>query len=278
MKKVLFASTALVAFAAAGSAFAAGHEGGISMSMSADIGFESLDGVNGWGHDFDIGWSASTVTDGGLTVSASGQADDDATPSISVSGGFGTISFGDENDAIDAAMGGIDGGSTTSGAADLSIADDDVADDPLLYKSPDLGGLTAYASVALEANDGENGFGVGASGSFGAIGFGAGFSSLGDDSLTGASVSLGAGGADIKGEFQTGEKGGATVSKMGASAALAMGGGTVGVQFVNDLEEEENGFGAWYSMGLGGGVTLNAAFGQDTADATNYGVSLAASF
>ncbi|MEL6582319.1 MAG: porin [Pseudomonadota bacterium] len=283
MKKILVATTALVAVAAAGSAYADGHEGGVSVSLSADIGFESLDGVNGFGHDYDLSWSGSTVTDGGLTVAASGNADDETSPSVSVSGGFGSIAFGDEDDALDAAMGGIDGGDTTSGAADLAGADASVGEDPLLYTSPDLGGATAYVSVSLEGSaentTGETGFGAGASLSLGGISVGGGFSQLGDASLAGVSAGLGAGPADVKVAFQTGEDAaGNAISNLDASAAADLGGNTVGVQFVTDLEAETNGFAVFYSQGLGGGVTLNAAFGQDQAEATNYGVSLAASF
>lgn len=279
MKKVLFASTALVAFAAAGSAFAGAHEGGVSMSMSGEMGLNSDDGVLGWAHDFDIGWSASTVTDGGLTFSASGQADDETTPSISVAGGFGTVSFGDEDDALDAAMGGVDSGSSLAGAADNAGADAGVNTDPLLYTSPDLGGFTAYASVALEGNTGgDTGFGVGVSGAVGDITVGGGFASEGDNNLMGASAGLSLGGAAVKAAFQTGEVGGATVSKADASASVAAGGATVGAQLAMDLEASTQAIAGFATMDLGGNVTLAADAGVQSDETFDYGVSIYGSF
>ena len=126
MKKVLFATTALVATAGVASAE-------ISLSGSAQMGIQggtnSLAGVTvvtQFVQDIDITFTMSGTADNGLTFGAAIDADEnaanvgtnDAGVAIFVSGEFGTLTMGDTDGALDWAMQEVD----FNGAA--SINDD----------------------------------------------------------------------------------------------------------------------------------------------------------
>jgi len=110
MKKVLFATTALVASAGIASA-------DVAVSGFAELGILD-DGAETQFHtDIDVTFTMSGETDGGLTFGASIDLDEsDGDPSgafdadtqggesIFVSGGFGTLTMGDTDGAFDAAM------------------------------------------------------------------------------------------------------------------------------------------------------------------------------
>jgi len=114
MKNVLFASTALVAFGFAGAAFAEAHAStSISLSGSAELGFTSIDdgaaqdGRVQLHNDFDLVWSLTGMTDGGIAFGATGDWDEAPTEesaAVFISGSFGTITVGDTDGAYDKAM------------------------------------------------------------------------------------------------------------------------------------------------------------------------------
>lgn len=292
MKKVLFATTALVATAAAGSAFAAGHEGGVSLSMSADIGLFSYDGDLRWNNDFDLSWSASTVTDGGLTVAASGSADDASNQSVSIAGGFGKLAIGDVDDGMDAALPGVPSGPTSGDDVGDDVADDDVTDgglsgNTMLYTSPDLGGATAFLSYNFEGQTSGEGstvdtgsaqIGFGVKAAVGDMTIGAGLTQDDNDDYIGVGADLGI----VAVQYRTGEVASKTVSDVDLGVEVAAGAGTVGANYSMDIENDEsNGFGVWYTQGLGGGVDMTVAAwnsGDDDGDKDGFGVNLAASF
>ncbi|MEL6586971.1 MAG: porin [Pseudomonadota bacterium] len=122
MKKVLFASTALVAFAGAAAA-------DITLTGNAEMGINEnetytfnaatnnfdADGNTGFFTDIDVTFTMSGETDGGLTFGASidldesndGDAFGSATQggeTIFLSGNFGTITMGDTDGALDWAL------------------------------------------------------------------------------------------------------------------------------------------------------------------------------
>lgn len=105
MKKILLATTALVAFAGAAAAE-------VKMSGYAEIGVKGLDDNTYFHHDFDIKFSLSGETDNGLSFGATIDLDevsngisDNANPSsVWVSGAFGKITMGDTDGAFDWAM------------------------------------------------------------------------------------------------------------------------------------------------------------------------------
>ena len=134
MKKFLFASTALVAFAGAAAAgeikiSADGYMGGAMGTYDGDGIFTTTDGVDPttgatiptdssytFVYDLDFNIAATTSTDGGLEFSAqididdagSSQGplpDDSAMGSIGVSGAFGSLTMGDVNAAAEEVVG-----------------------------------------------------------------------------------------------------------------------------------------------------------------------------
>jgi outer membrane protein OmpU len=118
MKKVLFASTALVAFAGATSAE-------VALSGRAEMGIFNQNAAFSGGtntgtqffQDIDVTFTMSGETDNGLTFGASVDLDeggavsnatqnnaDDGGATIFISGGFGTVTMGDTDGALDWAM------------------------------------------------------------------------------------------------------------------------------------------------------------------------------
>ena len=112
MKKVLFASTALVAFSGAAVA-------DVALSGRAEMGIfdsDALDGVQFF-TDIDVTFTMSGETDSGLTFGASVDLDeggagaaavannqDDGGATIFISGSFGTVTMGDTDGALDWAL------------------------------------------------------------------------------------------------------------------------------------------------------------------------------
>ena len=110
MKKVLFASTALVAFSGAAVA-------DVTLSGRAEMGIFDSDAVAGtqFFTDIDVTFTMSGETDGGLTFGASIDLDesDDGDAfnqssqggeTIFISGSFGTVTMGDTDGALDWAL------------------------------------------------------------------------------------------------------------------------------------------------------------------------------
>jgi outer membrane protein OmpU len=109
MKKVLFATTALVATAGVASA-------DIALSGSAEMGVRGGTGVTSQFHqDIDVTFTMSGTADNGLTFGAAIDIDesqggaafggpDDGGVAIFVSGDFGTLTLGDTDGALDWAM------------------------------------------------------------------------------------------------------------------------------------------------------------------------------
>ncbi|MEM9433646.1 MAG: porin [Pseudomonadota bacterium] len=111
MKKVLFASTALVAFTGAAAA-------DVDLSGRAEMGIFQTTGLEAqFFTDIDVTFTMSGTTDGGLSFGASVDLDeggagaaavadnsDDGGIVIFISGGFGTVTMGDTDGAMDWAL------------------------------------------------------------------------------------------------------------------------------------------------------------------------------
>jgi outer membrane protein OmpU len=125
MKKVLFATTALVATAGVASA-------DIALSGSAEMGVRGGTGVTSQFHqDIDVTFTMSGTADNGLTFGAAIDIDesqggaafggpDDGGVAIFISGDFGTLTLGDTDGALDWAM-------TEVNVAGASLGDDETA-------------------------------------------------------------------------------------------------------------------------------------------------------
>ena len=118
MKKVLFATTAIVAFAGAAAA-------DTTVSGSAELGiYDNGNGDLQFFQDVEVTFGMSGETDGGLAFGASVQLDepgaanpaDDGGATAFISGAFGTLTMGDTDGALDWAM--------TETAVGGSMADD----------------------------------------------------------------------------------------------------------------------------------------------------------
>ena len=114
MKKVLFATTALVASAG----IAAAADEGVALKGSAEMGIFGGTGTDLQFHtDIDVGFTLASETDNGLSFGASVDLDeggdgsaandddtDDGGATIFISGDFGTVTMGDTDGAFDWAL------------------------------------------------------------------------------------------------------------------------------------------------------------------------------
>lgn len=130
MKKVLFATTALVGFAGAAAADIDGPgENLVSFTGSAEMGIKYFDngapaglgdGTIRFHHDLDLDIDMSGSTDSGLSFGASvdldevpsGLPDDSGPVAVFISGDFGTLTIGDTDGAFDKALTEVAAGNT----------------------------------------------------------------------------------------------------------------------------------------------------------------------
>ena len=181
MRKILLASTALVAVAGISAASAE-----ISLSGGTDISYTTVsdsitdtpangDNGNSMASDTDLGASWSTTTDSGLAISVSYDIDGD-TGNGSITGDWGTFSFDDGNEAM-----GVGGGDADS-VSNMGI----VGGNTILYSGGEEigGGIVAYSNTI-----GGIEFGVGISN--------AGTGSEADETSYGVSYSSSVNGADV---------------------------------------------------------------------------------
>jgi len=189
MKKVLFATTALVA----STGFAAAD---VTISGSANMGFKHVetaianDEENSINHEIDVNVSMSGTTDAGLSFGAAiGIVDNNAAPlaadrdgTVFISGDWGKITIGDPGDAD------VQGGIATPGYDDIGIDDlaeslDGTGDSTFKY-SHTVGALSFAVSTAITATGTEE-FAVGAKYSANGMYVGLGYS---DNNLVAGNV------------------------------------------------------------------------------------------
>jgi hypothetical protein len=183
MRKILLASTALVAVAGVSAASADGH---ITFSGGTDVSYTSVSddqadnastGVNDnlMASDTDLAASWSTTTDSGLAISVSYDIDGD-TGNASITGDWGTFSYDDGNEAM-----GVGGGDADS-VSNM--------------------GITGRNTVAYNGGEAIGGGMIAYSNSIGGIEFGVGLSNGGtasaaDETSYGVSYSSSVNGADV---------------------------------------------------------------------------------
>ncbi|MEJ6391088.1 porin [Gymnodinialimonas ulvae] len=163
MKKVLFATTALVASAGFASA-------DVALSGSAQMGVQggSGDAVTQFVQDIDVTFTLSGETPGGITFGAAVDLDedagavgtDDAGVAIFISGDFGTLTMGDTDGGFDAGMqevnigspGSINDDETTHAGYSGNAGLDGTFDGQILSYSYSVSGFTITGSI--EQDDG----------------------------------------------------------------------------------------------------------------------------
>jgi len=183
MRKILLASTALVAVAGVSAVNADGH---ITLSGGTDISYTTVsdsitdvpangDNGNSMASDTDLAAAWSTTTDSGLAISVSYDIDGDS-GNGSITGDWGTFSFDDGNEAM-----GVGGGDADS-VSNMRI----FGNNTILYTGEEAigGGIVAYSN------------------SIGGIEFGVGLSNAGtgseaDETSYGVSYSSSVNGADV---------------------------------------------------------------------------------
>lgn len=163
MKKVLFASTALVATAGIASA-------DIALSGSAEMGVVGGSGstVTQFHQDLDITFTMSGETDSGITFGAAvdldeiaggagGATNDDWGTAVFISGDFGTLTLGDTDGGFDAGMvevpagpGSIDDAHTSHAGWNGNAGLDGIYDGQILSYSYSVSGFTITASVEMD--------------------------------------------------------------------------------------------------------------------------------
>ena len=295
MKNVLFASTALVAFAGAASA-------DVALSGRAEMGIFKADTVANTGvvttngaqffTDIDVTFTMSGETDNGLTFGASVDLDeggavsnatqnnsDDGGATIFVSGAFGTVTMGDTDGALDWAM--TEAGNVGNPG---SIADDetshggylgaylDGAQDGQILRWDYTSGAFGVA-VSLEDDNGSKAANTD-------VGYAVGFKYALD--LSGTTVNFGLGYQKAAGAIAAGftDQGSATGVSVSASFANGLSAGMTYTD-MSDMANDKH-----YSLGLGyttGAISVHANYGKYTdnaavaggADVKGYGLAAA---
>lgn len=279
MKKILLASTALVAFAGAAAAE-------VSLSGTGIISIIGGDGQSN-GNDSarfltsaDVGFTMTGETDGGLAFGAYIELDEadkasNSNESVWVSGAFGKVTFGDTNSAIDQVM-----AETTQGAnltdeytihagAFANFLDESVDNTVMRYDYA-MGDFALAASLEVSEDDSKDiGWSVGAAYNMaitgGSVTLSAGYQVASDYAGVGANHSR----VNNNAAIVPGAVADAKVAAIGASVKLDNGLG-MSAQYAtienfngagNDADQW--GIGASYTTGA---ITLGASYGEIDAD------------
>ena len=281
MKKVLFASTALVAFSGAAVA-------DVALSGRAEMGIFDSDAVAGtqFFTDIDVTFTMSGETDNGLTFGASVDLDeggagaaavadnsDDGGATIFISGSFGTVTMGDTDGALDWAL--TEAGNVGNPG---SIADDETShagyvgsyldggnDGQILRWDYSFGDVGVAVSIEDDNGAGEVGYAVGLRYNL---------------DLGGTTVALGIGHQEAASATP-----GATASATGVSATATFGGGfSAGVVYADWDDDDAAAVGPDSNLGIGlgyttGAFTIHANYGEvefdDGTDVDGFGVAAA---
>jgi outer membrane protein OmpU len=283
MKKVLFATTALVATAGVASA-------DITLSGSAEMGvfggnaYASTAGVNTetqvetqYHTDIDVTFSMSGTTDAGLEFGASIDLDETSAgtafapatqggETIYIKGAFGTLTMGDTDGALDARTAEAPGGSGSIGdlgdtfAHGANVGLDGLLDGQIArYDTPSMNGLVASVSHMIDDT--------------GTL-----------DPVTGIGLSFTAGNVNLGVGYQGGESAaGVDASATAFSVGTTLGAATIGALYVsNDRDnwaetQEDLSVGVTYVVGaytFGGqiGQTSNLV-GNSALDVSSVGIT-----
>jgi outer membrane protein OmpU len=235
MRKILLASTALVAAAGISAASAE-----ISLSGSTKIQYISTSsnnadnasaGENGtkYGGDTNLGMSWSSTTDSGLSLSVSYDIDADE-GSASITGDWGTLTFADNgNDAMGIGMGNADV------VSNMRITD---ASDTITYNGEEAinGGRLAYSNSISGIS-----FGIGLGDS--------GTGTASNETSYGVSYSSSVNGADVTIGYATANTGADNTSTSATdlnatSMTLDVTVGSIGVSMAQNTQKADNGTGA----------------------------------
>jgi outer membrane protein OmpU len=295
MKKLLIASTALVATAGMATA-------DITMSGYAEIGMVDYGTAVGMEmhSDMDVTFKLSGASDNGLTFGASidldevagGIASTGGSQAVHVSGGFGTLTMGDTDGALDKANAEV--------ASLTAIADDHTA------HSGYNGGAGLDSGDILRYDTTYNGFGISASlaqsdvavandviaygitTTLGTVALSAAFQDNNTQDITAVSAKTTVGGLGMTVNYSEASMGTAATSyeHSGFGLNYTMSGVNLHANYGSfdfDNGTSADGFGLAANYGLGGGATVMVGYGNGTAqgataDVTTFSVGLGLSF
>ncbi|MDC1434936.1 porin [Amylibacter sp.] len=295
MKKLLIASTALVATAGMAAA-------DITMSGYAEIGMRDAGGAVGMQmhSDMDIGFKLSGTSDNGLTFGASidldevssGISNNGGPHAIHVSGAFGTLTMGDTDGALDKANAEV--------ASLTAIADDHTAHSGYnggagLDSGDILRYDTTYAGFGISASIAQSDVAVandviayGVSTTLGTVAVSAAYQNNNSDDITAVSAKTTVGGLGMTANYSEASKSTTATSyeHTGVGVSYTMNGVNLHANYgVYDFDNGTNasGYGIAANYGLGGGATVMVGYGNGTAqgataDVTTFSVGLGLSF
>lgn len=313
MKKVLFATTALVASAGFASAQ------GVSLSGSAEMGITGGDrvhfmtgvvtpGETQFHTDIDVTFTLSGTTDNGLTFGATIDLDEEGgfsatgggPESVFISGGFGTLTMGDTDGAFDWAMNEVPAGSGSINDAETSHAGfsgnaglDGIYDGQIARYDHSVGDLGFAISVELDdtgVRDAAFGIGIrygvdmGGSDLEIALGYQTGEPVAGfDRTIMGISLDATFSDINVGLNYSTAEDDAwvSDSSHIGIGVAYSMDAFTFGINWgrVDNIMgvggDDRSGWGLSAGYDLGGGASV--LFGYGMSDVTIGGVSTDAS-
>jgi outer membrane protein OmpU len=302
MKKILFATTALVATAGVASA-------DISLSGSAEMGVVGGDNYDAtqFHTDIDVTFNMSGTADNGLTFGASidlDEADDSGTggslafgattqggETIYIAYGGFKLTMGDTDGAFDAAMQEVNYGG--------SIADDESGhagyngnsgldgyyDGQIATGSYSSGSFTGYLSVEVDdLGNGDPVWGIGAKYSANGVTVGVGTQSANGESVTGLSVGYSANGVSAGLNWSTYNAGCCggffDETHVGVGVGYSMNALTLAANYgvyTSDSYDDTDGFGVSVGYDMGGGLSGHLGYGSDD-DGNSWSLGLAMSF
>ena len=262
MKKILFATTALVLSAGMAAAEVKISANG-RMGVTYDDSAAEKTQMNS---RFRVGFSASSTTDGGIGFGGTIRADNAAAGaggtagSVNISGAFGKITMGDISSALDNAAGNLAGVGYTGLGDHSDFSWSGGGDDEGVLWSYTAGDLGVHASLGQRVAGSDEGS-VAVTYAMAPFSIGLGVSQDGGDSQAGIGIGAEFAGADIKvGYLSADNATGAEVkSELGASISGSVGAIDVAAFFRTSetaagVSSEYIGLG--FSQSLGGGATL----------------------
>jgi outer membrane protein OmpU len=311
MKKLLIASTALVATAGMAAA-------DVSLSGYAEMGIKDNGSDTVFHHDLDVKFSLSGETDGGLTFGATidldevsgGISSENGPHSVWIKGGFGNLTMGDTDGALDWAMtetgmltsiaddhtshAGYNGNGAFDGSADGQVLRyDNTFGDFGVAVSYEMGSdATSSTSVYVfdtstglgvlkssPASEDVLGLGVKYTADLGgtSIALGLGYQEAGDADAIGISAKASISGFDVVLNYTDMDLAGVDASHIGIGLGYTVG----DLALTANWGEYEvagvsaDGFGIAANYSLGGGATVMAGFGSsDAKDTFSLGLGL----
>ena len=290
MKKLLIASTALVATAGMAAA-------DVTLSGYAEMGIADAGGATGveFHHDFDVKFALSGETDNGLTFGATMDLDEQLggtnpagnSASVWIKGGFGNLTLGDTDGAQDWANQEIGMGSAIaddhtghSGYWNGATMDGNNDGQVLLYDNTfgDFGVAVSYEMDDSGAGNDTVGLGLKYSADLGdaSIALGLGYQADDATDVTSISAKTSFSGVDVVLNYASDGSG---VDYVGIGLGYSAGDLSLSANWGEYSDTASvSGFGITANYDLGGGAKVMAGYGDSSDDVSTFSLGLGLSF